>query len=156
MGTDDSEKSKVFPPESWEADRVVRYQIGPLTESFHRSVPSLKYLNWTIEEIERGYAATRLPLNVESSNQYITQQAALMLLAADYTGGIALSTLFRETLGLEFVASGTGKVGQVTSRVVFEECVPGLDCVNLVCMVIGGIVTHVLSNDTRVGCNNRH
>ena len=86
-----------FPPESWESDRQDRYEIGPLTAAFHRSVPSLKFLNWSIEDISRGKAVTRLPLNVESSNQYITQQAALMLLAADYTGGIALSTLFEHT-----------------------------------------------------------
>ncbi|MEE7494882.1 class I SAM-dependent methyltransferase [Methylobacterium oryzae] len=89
--------SKVFPPSSWEADRQARFEIEPSTALFHRSVPSLKYLNWKIEEIGRGWAVTRLPLNVESSNQYITQQAALMLLAADYTGGIALSTLFLNT-----------------------------------------------------------
>ncbi len=75
----------------------MRFEIEPSTALFHRSVPALRYLNWTIEEIERGKAVTRLPLNVESSNQYVTQQAALMLLAADYTGGIALSTLFEET-----------------------------------------------------------
>jgi O-methyltransferase involved in polyketide biosynthesis/acyl-coenzyme A thioesterase PaaI-like protein len=92
-----SSTSTIFLPEGWEADRHARFEIGPLISSFHRSVPSLGYLNWTIEEIERGYAVTRLPLNVESSNQYVTQQAALMLLAADYTGGIALSTLFEET-----------------------------------------------------------
>ena len=90
-------KSVMFPSESWEADRKVRYELAPLTAFFYRSVPSLKYLNWTIEDIGRGWAVTRLPLNVESSNQYITQQAALMLLAADYTGGIALSTLFKDT-----------------------------------------------------------
>ncbi len=90
-------QSAIFPPESWEADRKARFEIEPLTASFHRSVPSLKYLDWRIEEIGRGWAITRLPLNVESSNQYITQQAALMLLAADYTGGIALSTLFEHT-----------------------------------------------------------
>lgn len=88
---------KIFEQAAWEADRAVRFEIGPLTRSFHRSVPVLGYLNWTIEEIDRGRAVTRLPLNVQSSNQYITQQAALMLLAADYTGGIALSTLFKET-----------------------------------------------------------
>ncbi len=87
--------SKVFGPETWEADRLARFRIPPLVRSFHSSVPSLAFLHWTIEDIQRGQAVTRLPLNVESSNQYITQQAALMLLAADYTGGIALSTLFR-------------------------------------------------------------
>jgi hypothetical protein len=90
-------KSVIFTPESWEADRRVRYEIAPLTAFFHRSIPSLGYLHWTIEEVGRGWAITRLPLNVESSNQYIVQQAALQLLSADYTGGIALSTLFNET-----------------------------------------------------------
>lgn len=85
-----------FPQETLARDRIDRFQIGPALELFHRAVPALRFLNWSIEEIERGFAVTRLPLNVESSNQYITQQAALMLLAADYTGGIALSTLFRD------------------------------------------------------------
>ena len=86
--------SRSFEPDTWEDDRLARFEIAPLIESFHRAVPALRFLDWKIEEIRRGYAVTRLPLNVESSNQYITQQAALMLLAADYTGGIALSTLF--------------------------------------------------------------
>lgn len=90
-------KTTLFYPETWEADRKARFDIATVTSFFHRAVPSLGYLNWTIEEIDRGRAVTRLPLSVESSNQYITQQAALMLLAADYTGGIALSTLFKET-----------------------------------------------------------
>lgn len=59
-------------------------------------MPVLSFLKWRISKIERGFTQTILPLNVESSNQYITQQAALMLLAADYTGGIALCTLFNE------------------------------------------------------------
>jgi hypothetical protein len=45
-----------FPPETWERDRVERFQIEPLIQLFHRSVPTLRFLNWTIEEIERGYA----------------------------------------------------------------------------------------------------
>jgi hypothetical protein len=87
--------SKIFRPETWDADRKARFEIAPAIELFHRSVPALRFLDWSIEEIGRGFAVTRLPLNVQSSNQYITQQAALMLLAADYTGGIALCTLFR-------------------------------------------------------------
>ena len=76
-------------------DRRVRYEIGPVTASFHRSVPSLRYLTGPSEECVR--AVTRLLGMWESSNQYVTQQAALMLLAADYTGGIAFATLFEET-----------------------------------------------------------
>lgn len=96
-------------PETWLIDRS-RYQRGPLTQSFHRAVPALKFLNWRIEEVERGRCVTRLPLSVESSNQYITQQAALMLLAADYTGGIALSTLFVGTpvVGFEEIHDDSG------------------------------------------------
>jgi hypothetical protein len=77
---------------------------------------SLKFLNWTIEEIARGYAVTRLPLNVESSNQYITQQAALMLLAADYTGGIALSTLFKDAPVIGFHPQRTDCPGWTLER----------------------------------------
>jgi hypothetical protein len=90
-----NQPSKLFTPETWEEDRQKRFLIEPLTALFHRAVPSLCFLNWRIYRIERGFAETCLPLNVASSNQFITQQAALMLLSADYTGGIALSTLFR-------------------------------------------------------------
>jgi O-methyltransferase involved in polyketide biosynthesis len=100
-------KSTIFPPDTWEADRKVRYELPWLTGLTHRSVPVLGYLHWTIEEIKRGFAVTRLPLNVETSNQYITQQAALMLLSADYTGGIALSTLFKETPVIGFHPQNT-------------------------------------------------
>ena len=34
-----------------------------------------------------------LPRSVESSNQHIAHQAAVILIAADYTGGVALGTL---------------------------------------------------------------
>jgi hypothetical protein len=60
--------SKNFEPETWEANRLARFQIAPLVELFHRSVPALRFLKWTIEETGRGSAVTRLPLNVESSN----------------------------------------------------------------------------------------
>ncbi len=99
---------QIAKPRSWEDDRQARFQCGPLTESFHRAVPVLAYLNWSIDAVDLGKAVTTLPLTVESSNQYITQQAALMLLAADYTGGIALSTLFPETPVIGFHAQKDG------------------------------------------------
>lgn len=92
-----STNERRFSRQLWELDKRTRFECAPLTAAFHRAVPALRYLNWTIERVEQGLAITRLPLSVESSNQYITQQAALMLLAADYTGGIALSTLFSGT-----------------------------------------------------------
>jgi O-methyltransferase involved in polyketide biosynthesis/acyl-coenzyme A thioesterase PaaI-like protein len=82
--------------DAWSADKLLRFNEKQFTQAFHKSVPVLSYLDWKIEQIDRGYCRTLLPINVECSNQYITQQAALMLLAADYTGGIALCTLFNQ------------------------------------------------------------
>lgn len=79
--------------DAWEQDRKERFNLASLTESFHESVPVLDFLDWKITVVERGYAETVLPLTPNSSNQYITHQAALMLLAADYTGGTALASL---------------------------------------------------------------
>lgn len=79
--------------DAWEQDRKKRFNLASLTESFHESVPVLDFLDWKITVVERGYAETVLPLTPNSSNQYITHQAALMLLAADYTGGTALASL---------------------------------------------------------------
>lgn len=82
--------------EAWEEDRARRFNIPKLNATFFKSVPVLETLQWEITAIERGYAETRLPLNAASSNQYLTTQAALQLVAADYTGGIALATLFHQ------------------------------------------------------------
>lgn len=81
---------------SWEEDRRYRFDLKKLNQSFHDSVPSLKFLEWSISKVEKGFCETILPINVPSSNQYITHQAALCLLSADYTGGIALATLFNK------------------------------------------------------------
>lgn len=78
---------------NWEMDRVERALPGNLTTAFHTSVPVLKYLDWKVVETRRGFAASLLPLNIHSTNQHITHQAAVILIAADYTGGIALGTL---------------------------------------------------------------
>jgi len=80
--------------DAWEQDRKERFNLEALTRSFHESVPVLDFIDWRITAVERGHAETVLPLNPSSSNQYITHQAALMLLAADYTGGTALASIF--------------------------------------------------------------
>lgn len=80
--------------DAWDHDLEERFDLKELNQSFHESVPVLEFLDWHITKVGRGFAETKLPLNVNSSNQYITHQAALMLLAADYTGGLALTTLF--------------------------------------------------------------
>jgi methyltransferase (TIGR00027 family) len=91
--------------DAWELDRKERFNLRALTESFHESVPVLDFIDWRITAVERGYTETVLPLNPNGSNQYITHQAALMLLAADYTGGIALASLFHMIPIIGFVPS---------------------------------------------------
>lgn len=78
---------------SWPSDREERADPQRLTGLFHSSVPILKHLNWRVTDTARGFAETVLPISVESTNQHIKHQAAVMLIAADYTGGIALGTL---------------------------------------------------------------
>ncbi|ARM31104.1 SAM-dependent methyltransferase [Prosthecochloris sp. HL-130-GSB] len=80
--------------DAWEQDRSERFDLTALTGSFHESVPALGFINWQITRIDRGYAETQLPLTPNSSNQYIAHQGPLMLLAAEYTGGLALASLF--------------------------------------------------------------
>ncbi|NTW83442.1 MAG: SAM-dependent methyltransferase [Chlorobiaceae bacterium] len=91
--------------DAWELDRQERFNLDSLTESFHESVPVLDFIDWKITSVDRGYTETVLPLNPNASNQYITHQAALMLLAADYTGGIALASLFHMVPIVGFVPS---------------------------------------------------
>ncbi len=91
--------------DAWELDRRERFDLDALTKSFHESVPVLDFIDWKITAVKRGYTETVLPLNPSASNQYITHQAALMLLAADYTGGIALASLFHMIPIIGFVPS---------------------------------------------------
>lgn len=77
----------------WVLDKAKRGEPVILTRFFHAAIPVLKYLDWSVVDTDRGYAKTLLPINVPSSNQHITHQAAVMMIAADYTGGIALGTL---------------------------------------------------------------
>lgn len=78
---------------TWIDDKVTRFDANTLTNIFHNQVPILKYLEWRVVDTARGYCKSILPLNVASTNQHITHQAAVMMIAADYAGGVALSTL---------------------------------------------------------------
>jgi methyltransferase (TIGR00027 family) len=88
--------------QEWEEDADLRYNLPVLNAAFHESVPVLRFIDWRITSVRRGFAETLLPLNIGSTNQYVTHQAALMLLTADYTGGTALSTLFHKVPGIGF------------------------------------------------------
>ena len=80
---------------TWEDDYRQRANPQLFTELLRDAVPVLQHIGWKVLETDEGYAKTLLPLNYESTNQHGTHQAALMVLAGDYTGGIALATLIR-------------------------------------------------------------
>jgi acyl-coenzyme A thioesterase PaaI-like protein len=61
-----------------------------LTSCFRKSVPVLDFVDWHIVELKEGYCKSRMPFVKSAKNQNASHQAALFLLAADYTGGIAL------------------------------------------------------------------
>jgi len=61
-----------------------------LTSCFIKNVPILNYVDWQIIEIKEGFCKSIIPYEKHSKNQNSTHQAALYLLAADYTGGIAV------------------------------------------------------------------
>jgi methyltransferase (TIGR00027 family) len=78
----------------WDEDLATRLEPRAFTELLHEQVPVLDFVKWEVREVGRGSATSVLPLNVPSTNQHFTHQAALLVLAADYTGGIALASLF--------------------------------------------------------------
>jgi methyltransferase (TIGR00027 family) len=80
---------------SWEQDYLRRMNPNLVTGLLRASVPILDHVGWEVLRVEEGYARTRLPLRDQSSNQHASHQAALLVLAADYTGGTALASLFR-------------------------------------------------------------
>ncbi|HUT10571.1 MAG TPA: SAM-dependent methyltransferase [Thermoguttaceae bacterium] len=77
----------------WEEDRQYRMNPAVLTSLLREQVPVLDFADWNVTTVEPGVAASVLPLNTQSTNQHFTHQAALFLLAADYTGGIAVASL---------------------------------------------------------------
>jgi|GEM_PF-375176 len=78
---------------SWEQDQTFRMNPATVTALLREQVPVLDFVKWTIQGIEPGYTKSVLPLNPQSTNQHFTHQAALFVLAGDYTGGTALASL---------------------------------------------------------------
>lgn len=78
---------------NWEDDQKYRMNPGIVTALLREQVPVLEFVNWSLESIGLGSARALLPLNAPSTNQHFTHQAALFVLAADYTGGTALASL---------------------------------------------------------------
>jgi methyltransferase (TIGR00027 family) len=78
---------------AWEEDSEYRMSPDILTQLAREQVPVLEYVQWKVTKAEPGKAESIVPLNPQSTNQHFTHQAALLLLAADYTGGIAVASL---------------------------------------------------------------
>jgi methyltransferase (TIGR00027 family) len=78
---------------SWEEDRKFRTNPEVLSALLCEQVPVLDFVKWKVTSVEPGWTESVLPLNPQSTNQHFTHQAALFLLAADYTGGTALGSL---------------------------------------------------------------
>jgi methyltransferase (TIGR00027 family) len=89
----DSQEEGLLFEVPWETDRQYRMDPGVMTAFLREQVPVLDHVGWNILDIEPGGAETVLPLNAQSTNQHFTHQAALFLLSADYTGGLAVSSL---------------------------------------------------------------
>lgn len=72
-----------------------RSRINPqlMNELLYQAVPVLAHTGWRVTRVGFGVAETLLPLNDATTNQHGTHQAALISLSADYTGGMALTTL---------------------------------------------------------------
>jgi methyltransferase (TIGR00027 family) len=64
-----------------------------MTERLRELVPMLAMVDWTVVEIGDGCCVSRLPLSPAATNHNGTHQAALIMMAADYTGGIAVASL---------------------------------------------------------------
>ncbi len=79
----------------WESDYQTRINPALMNELLWKAVPALKASDWKIIDVQPGYCESMLPLNQATTNQHGTHQAALISLSADYTGGMALTTLLR-------------------------------------------------------------
>ena len=79
----------------WQQDYSERMNPDLLTGLLRQAVPVLEAVQWKVIEVKDRECHSVLPVGVVSTNQHGTHQAALISLAADYTGGIALATLIR-------------------------------------------------------------
>jgi methyltransferase (TIGR00027 family) len=79
----------------WDSDYRDRINPDLINELLYQAVPALKASDWKITDVQPGFCESVLPLNVATTNQHGTHQAALISLSADYTGGMALTTLLR-------------------------------------------------------------
>ncbi|MEL7267392.1 MAG: class I SAM-dependent methyltransferase, partial [Planctomycetota bacterium] len=80
---------------SWNDDLRFRCNRTLMTTLLRDSVPVLAASGWRISAISEGRCKSVMPLSLSNSNQHHTHQAAMIALSADYTGGMALTTVLR-------------------------------------------------------------
>lgn len=80
---------------TWDEDLIKRMNPHLMTRLLREQVPSLEFVDWRVTRVECGMAESVLPVNFPSTNQHFTHQAALWVLAADYTGGTAIISVLR-------------------------------------------------------------
>jgi len=82
------------PPIDWQTDYNQRVNPELMTRLLREAIPVLQTVQWRVTSVSEGACTSELPLRQASTNQHGTHQAALISLSADYTGGLALATLF--------------------------------------------------------------
>ena len=95
--TKHSADKKNISHKAWRFDYENRVNPTLMTRLTRKAVPVLEWTDWQIREVEFGFTETLLPLNEKTTNQHGTHQAALMALSADYTGGMALTSVLTDT-----------------------------------------------------------
>ena len=111
-------------------------QPDDVTSLLWKSVPLLKHSGWYVDAIEEGFCRSVFPATAVTTNQHHTLQGATYLLAGDYTGGIALGSLFlgAPIFGVHAVRSGFGN-NLWLSHVNLKYTAPAYDDMAVTCRV---------------------
>ncbi|MGO9111478.1 MAG: class I SAM-dependent methyltransferase [Thermoguttaceae bacterium] len=124
----------------WEESKRLRYNCELATSLLREQVPVLDFVEWRVSLIEQGRVHTVLPLNSSSTNEHCTHQAALLFLAADYTGGIALASLIPHwpVIGIHPVAPGEKPIAMWLVKGEIKFYRPSVGCLDIMAEVDPG------------------
>jgi methyltransferase (TIGR00027 family) len=117
----------------WEEGKKVRYNCEALSALLRDQVPVLDFVNWRFNLIEPGRARSVLPLISSATNQHCTHQAALLFLAADYTGGIALASLIPHwpLIGIHPVLPAENSISMWLAKGEIKYFRPSVGCLEI-------------------------
>ena len=117
----------------WEESKRLRYNCELATSLLREQVPVLDFVKWRVSLIEQGRVHTLLPLIASSTNEHCTHQAALLFLAADYTGGIALASLIPHwpVIGIHPVTAGEKPIAMWLVKGEIKFYRPSVGCLEI-------------------------